>query len=366
MSTTNVQVDLGARTYPIAIGSGILDSLGERCVERGLRGRCLVVSDANVAPLYAERAVQSLKNAGCEPAIEILPAGETTKGHEQLMRLYCAAAGHGLDRGSFWVALGGGVVGDITGFAAASWLRGTRFVQVPTTLLAMVDSSVGGKTGINIPAGKNLVGAFHQPEAVVMDTGTLSTLSPREIAAGMAEVIKYGLICDAAFFRRLEEIGTDLFSVSSGSLSGVIARCCELKADVVRQDERESGLRGILNFGHTLGHAIENAAGYGVLLHGEAVAIGMRYAAMLSAECNCFPVPELARIESLLRIWNLPLDFPAMEWDSLCRAMAVDKKSVAGFPRFVLLNEIGSARVGFEIPRETLHAVWNRMRQCGA
>ena len=199
----DVNVDLGDRSYPIHIGSGNLDSLGAACQDAGLKGRCLIVTDENVAPLYGSRAFQSLEKAGFKPVLEILPAGETTKSQAQLLNLYSKAAAHGLDRKCFMVALGGGVIGDLTGFAAASWLRGIRFVQVPTTLLAMVDSSVGGKAGINIPEGKNLVGAFHQPELVLMDLDTLKTLPPRELSAGMAEVVKTAVIWDVELFRVL-------------------------------------------------------------------------------------------------------------------------------------------------------------------
>ncbi|MBI9021267.1 MAG: 3-dehydroquinate synthase, partial [Verrucomicrobia bacterium] len=327
----DVTVDLGDRSYPIRIGSGILETLGEACKAVGLKGRCLIVSDENVAPLYADKIFQSLEKAGFIPTLEVLPAGEPTKCHEQLVRLYSKAAELGLDRGHFMVALGGGVVGDLTGFAAASWLRGIRFVQVPTTLLSMVDSSVGGKTGINIPAGKNLVGAFHQPELVLIDLKTLETLPERQFAAGMAEVVKYGVIWDEELFQTLEvgsSSGHSFFQAlenkkgaGSACLEKIISRCCEIKAEVVRQDEREGGLRGILNFGHTLAHAIENVAGYGEFLHGEAVAIGMVYAARLSSKLKGLSVEESARIEKLLAILGLPVDAPGLVWKDLRAAM---------------------------------------------
>ncbi len=351
----DVHVNLGDRSYPIHIGSGILDSLGESCKAAGLKGRCLVVTDETVAPLYAARAVQSLEKSGFKPALEILPAGETTKCQAQLMKLYSRAAAHGLDRKCFMVALGGGVIGDLTGYAAASWLRGIRFVQVPTTLLAMVDSSVGGKTGINIPEGKNLVGAFHQPELVLMDLDTLKTLPPRELAAGMAEVVKYGIIWDAELFWKLEQ--------GSAIDAQLIARCCEIKAEVVGQDEREGGLRGILNFGHTAGHAIENVAGYGEFLHGEAVSIGMVYAARLSSALKGLPAGDVTRIEKMLVKLRLPVRAPKLLWEKIRAAMAVDKKTVGGLPKFVLADRIGHVDFGCEVSEKLLEEVWNGIRQ---
>lgn len=354
--THDVTVDLGDRSYPIRIGSGILDTLGDACQAAGLTGRCLVVSDENVAPLYAERVFQSLEKAGFNPVLDVLPAGEPTKCQAQLMNLYAKAAENRLDRKCFMVALGGGVIGDLTGFTAASWLRGIQFVQVPTSLLAMVDSSVGGKTGINIPAGKNLVGAFHQPELVMIDLDTLQTLPEREFAAGMSEVAKYGVIWDKELFEELENVDA---TSSSRSLPEIIARCCEIKAEVVRQDEREGGLRGILNFGHTLGHAIENAAGYGQFLHGEAVAIGMVYAARLSVALMGLSVEESERIKQLCIALNLPVAASGLAWSDLRAAMAVDKKTVGGLLKFVLTDRMGHAEFGCEVSEELMQEVWN-------
>lgn len=354
----DVNVDLGERSYPIHIGSGNLDSIGEACETAGLKGRCLIVTDENVAPLYAGRVLQCLEKAGFKPALEVLPAGETTKSQAQLLNLYSKAAAHGVDRKCFMVALGGGVIGDLTGFAAASWLRGIRFVQVPTTLLAMVDSSVGGKTGINIPEGKNLVGAFHQPELVLIDIDTLKTLPQRELAAGMAEVVKYGVIWDAKLFQDLEK-SAEIFP----NIGKIIARCCEIKAEVVGLDEREGGLRGILNFGHTAAHAIENVAGYGEFLHGEAVAIGMVYAAHLSVALKGLSAEESARIEKMLARLSLPLGVAGMEWKDIRAAMAVDKKTVGGLPKFVLADRIGHVEFGYEVPEKLLEEVWHGISQ---
>ena len=385
----NLTVNLGERSYPIRIGSGILDTLGKACKTAGLTGKCLIVSDENVAPLYAEKVFQSLEKSGFAPTLEVLPAGEPTKCHDQLIRLYSKAAELNLDRGHFMVALGGGVIGDLTGYAAASWLRGIRFVQVPTSLLAMVDSSVGGKTGINIAEGKNLVGAFHQPELVLADLETLKTLPEREFAAGMAEVVKYGPIWDEDLFQSLEATAlrcADLKSVDAVSsprlqkqgkrgaqaitpaktastdwMAEIISRCCEIKAEVVRQDEREGGLRGILNFGHTLAHAIENVAGYGEYLHGEAVAIGMVYAARLSTQLKGLSVEDSARIEKLLVNLNLPIHAPGLEWNNLREAMKNDKKTRDGLTKFVLVDRMGHAELGCEIPEELLEDIWNGM-----
>jgi 3-dehydroquinate synthase len=346
--------------------------LGEACVAAGLTGRCLIVSDENVAPLYAENVFQTLEKAGFNPVLEVLPAGEPTKCYEQLLNLYAKAAENRLDRKCFMVALGGGVIGDLTGFAAASWLRGIQFVQVPTSLLAMVDSSVGGKTGINIPAGKNLVGAFHQPELVMIDLDTLNTLPEREFAAGMSEVIKYGVIWDEELFQCLEKkSGSGIpaaeqrleASATFPNLGKIISKCCEIKAEVVRQDEREGGLRGILNFGHTLAHAIENVAGYGQFLHGEAVAIGMVYAARLSVALKGLSVEESERIEKLLVGLKLPVAAPGLAWGDLRAAMAVDKKTVGGLPKFVLTDRIGHVDFGCEVPEELMEEVWNGIGQ---
>ena len=352
--TYDVTVDLGDRSYPIQIGPGILNTLGEACLAAGLKGRCLVVSDENVAPLYADRAIKSLEASGFEPTLEVLPAGEPTKCQAQLMNLYAKAAESRLDRKCFMVALGGGVIGDLTGFASASWLRGIQFIQIPTSLLAMVDSSVGGKTGINIPEGKNLVGAFHQPELVLIDLDSLQTLPEREFAAGMSEVAKYGVIWDEELFQTLEKSPRDFPDIGK-----IVARCCEVKAEVVRRDEREGGLRGILNFGHTLGHAIENVAGYGEYLHGEAVAIGMVYAARLSVSLKGLSVKDADRIEKLMVELNLPVTAPGLAWSDLRAAMALDKKTVGGLLKFVLIEQMGHSAFGCEVPEELLEKTWN-------
>ncbi len=358
----DVTVDLGERSYEIHIGAEILGQVGGLCSAAGLKGKCLIITDENVGAHYAGPVFESLKNAGFEPSIVTLPAGEQTKCMEQLAKLFSECIKAGLDRKSFVVALGGGVVGDLAGFTAASYLRGIRFVQVPTSLLAMVDSSVGGKTGINIPEGKNLVGAFHQPELVLADLETLKTLPPREYAAGLAEIVKYGIIYDAPFFEELEKNVEKLADVENAALlARMVGRSCEVKAEVVAQDEREGGLRAILNFGHTVGHAVEKVAGYGEYVHGEGVAIGSVYAARVSVELTGLPAADAARIEKLFTDLNLPVRAPGLEWARLREALSVDKKTVGGMPKFVLASAIGTASFGNDVPEELMEKIWMDM-----
>jgi 3-dehydroquinate synthase len=358
----NISVDLGGRSYEIHVGAGILESLGASCAKVGLKGKCLVVTDENVAAHYAKPVQDALLKAGFDPVLEVLPPGEQTKCGDQLFRLYSRCLEAGLDRGSFVVALGGGVVGDLAGFLAASFLRGIPFVQVPTSLLAMVDSSVGGKTGINLPEGKNLVGAFYQPKLVLADLKTLQTLPDREYRAGLAEVLKYGIIRDADFFSFLEESADALLHIEDlALLAKVVGRCCEIKAEVVAADEREGGLRAILNFGHTVGHAIEKVAGYGAYVHGEGVSIGSVFAARASAELLALPSAEVARIEDLLIALNLPVQAPELKWPQLREALTLDKKTVSGMPKFVLIPSLGTSSIGHEIPEEMMEKIWNTL-----
>ena len=358
MSRT-VQVDLGARSYRIHIAPGLLTHLGD-FIPPTLHGRnALLVTDATVASIYADRVSHALTGLRCASGRAIVPAGEASKDGRWLFHVYEKAVEQGLDRRSFIVALGGGVVGDLAGFAAASYLRGIAYVQVPTTLLAMVDSAVGGKTGINLPQGKNLVGAFHQPAAVLADLDVLRTLPRREVVAGLAEVIKYGIIHDAALFEELERQAEAVLAGDADVLARIIARSCEIKAAVVGQDEREEGgLRATLNFGHTAGHAIEAVSGYGHYLHGEAVAIGMVYAARLSAELSGLPARDVQRIARLCARYGLPIDLPDCPWAPIRRAMGVDKKSTGGSPRFVLASAIGHVRHACEAPEDLLQRLW--------
>lgn len=351
-------VRLGERSYPIEIGAGRLRHLGSRCRRLRLGGTCLVVSDSNVFALYGEKACASLRQAGFAVTPAVVPAGEASKSEKQLSALYGAALEAGLDRSSFVVALGGGVVGDLAGYLAATFLRGIRLVQVPTSLLAMVDSAVGGKTGINLPRGKNLVGAFHQPALVLADTSTLKTLPRREYVSGLAEVVKYGVIRDARFFQSLEKNANALLRAQPKFLEQVIAKCCAIKADIVRLDERESGLRAILNYGHTLGHAIEQVTGYGRYLHGEAVAMGMVFSGLLSVKTAGFPEDEFERLVSLLRRLGLPVRPPRRAFSRLWKAMSVDKKGAKKKPRFVLARKLGRVVAGCEVPAGVLGRVF--------
>ncbi|WP_222847282.1 3-dehydroquinate synthase [Pontiella desulfatans] len=353
-------MNLGERSYQIHIGAGVLDRIGGLCADVGLKGKCLVITDENVGGHYAEPVLQSLEGAGFSARLATLPPGEQTKCGDQVFSLYSECIKAGLDRKSFVVALGGGVIGDLAGFVAATYLRGIPFVQVPTSLLSMVDSSVGGKTGINIPEGKNLVGAFYQPQLVLADLDTLKTLPPREYAAGLAEVVKYGIIYDAPFFKTLEENIHALADVNNSELlAKMVGRSCEVKAEVVAQDEREGGLRAILNFGHTVGHAVENVAGYGTYVHGEAVAIGSVYAARASAELTGLSKEETERIEQIFKALGLPVTAPGLEWPALREALTVDKKTIGGMPKFVLASEIGAVTFGNEVPEALMETLWN-------
>jgi 3-dehydroquinate synthase len=313
--------------------------------------------------LFAAPALRALTASGFDPFLVTVPAGETTKTLRSVQACCDQLAARRLERQSFIVALGGGVVGDLAGFVAATYLRGLAFVQVPTTLLAQVDSSVGGKVGVNLRAGKNLVGAFYQPRLVLCDLQTLRTLPDREFRAGLAEVIKYGIIRDGALFRRLERDLEALLGKELTALAAVVARCCQIKAEVVGQDETESGLRAILNFGHTVGHAIEATSGYGNYLHGEAIAVGQVAAAWLSASVGGLAGAEVDRIENLLARAGLPvrIPLPAAQRARVLTAMRLDKKVRGGELRFVLADRIGHARWGREVPMNLIVQVLNRV-----
>jgi 3-dehydroquinate synthase len=354
-----VNVSLGRRSYPIFIGGKILADLGGHCAQLSLGRRCAIISDENVAPLYAHQAGASLRKAGFESVLMTVPAGETSKSLKMFQSCCDRLAGHRLERKSFIVALGGGVIGDLAGFVAAAYLRGIAFVQAPTTLLAQVDSSVGGKVGVNLAAGKNLVGAFHQPRLVLCDLDTLRTLPLREFRAGLAEVIKYGIIYDAVLFARLERDLPRLLRRNGRVLAEVVARCCEIKAEVVRQDETETGLRAILNFGHTVGHAIEAISGYGKYLHGEAISIGQVAAAKLSVRASGLPAEAAERIEKLFVRAGLPVALPlsARREAALLQAMRLDKKVSDGQIHFVLARRLGQVEPGHKIAAEWIGEV---------
>jgi 3-dehydroquinate synthase len=346
-----VKVPLGLRGYDIKIGPGLIAALGRECQRLGFSKRCVIITDANVAPIYVNDALSSLEKSGFEPFQIVIPAGEKSKNLNLAQNCYETLASHRLDRKSFLIALGGGVVGDLGGFIASTYLRGIGFVQVPTTLLAQVDSSVGGKVGVNLKSGKNLVGAFYQPRLVLCDLASLSTLPLREFRAGMAEVIKYGIIYDERFFTLLEKTLPALLERQEGILTRVIARCCEIKAEVVGQDETESGLRAILNFGHTLGHAIETVYGYGKFLHGEAISIGQVAAAELSRIHHGLSLVEKERIEKLLERTGLPvrMKFKPAQIPKILSAMQLDKKNSDGQLNFVMASKIGQVAWGVRL-----------------
>jgi 3-dehydroquinate synthase len=337
-----LRVELGSRSYPILIGRGLL---GERALfEQHVRSRdVLVVSNTVVAPLYAEALEASLQPR--RVVATILPDGESHKTLANVARILDVMVANRFGRDCAVVALGGGVVGDMAGFAAATYQRGVAFVQVPTTLLAQVDSSVGGKTGVNHPGGKNLIGAFHQPIAVVTDTGTLATLPPRELRAGLAEVIKYGLICDCGFFAWLEAHIDELLAGDAAALAHVIRRSCEIKALIVGRDEREQGDRALLNLGHTFGHAVESATGYTQWLHGEAIGAGLVMAACMSRESGYLTSEELERVTRLVARAGLPTHVSNVRPGAAMEHMRIDKKVQAGRIRLVLMRGIGNAFV---------------------
>ncbi len=347
-----LRVELGERSYPIRIGSGLLsraDLLAPHLEQR----RVAIVTNETVAPLYLAQ-VRSVA-AARQPLEVILPDGEQYKTLEVVARIFDALLQARCDRRTMILALGGGVIGDMAGFAAACYQRGVPFIQIPTTLLAQVDSSVGGKTGVNHPLGKNMIGAFYQPQAVIIDTDTLRTLPDRELKAGIAEVIKYGLIRDAEFFVWLEKNLPRLLARDSEALSYAIERSCRNKAEVVAKDERESGLRAVLNFGHTFGHAIETATEYRSWLHGEAIAAGMAMAADLSRRLGWLAEDEASRIRSLIKMAQLPDGPPAGIDDKQLRSlMEMDKKVESGRLRLVLLKRIGEAVVTADYPSPVL------------
>ncbi|MCW8828264.1 MAG: 3-dehydroquinate synthase [Gammaproteobacteria bacterium] len=358
-----LHVDLGERSYPIQIGTGLLGR--PELVTPHLRGtQVMIVSNETVAPLYLDRVQQAF--AGFRTEVVILPDGEQYKSLEICNRIYTALLEKRFDRGCTLVALGGGVVGDMTGFAAATYQRGVDFIQIPTTLLAQVDSSVGGKTGVNHPLGKNMIGAFHQPQLVLADTDTLNTLDERQLSAGIAEVIKYGLINDPEFFAWLEQNMDAMLAREPTALAYAIARSCQDKADIVAADERESGQRALLNLGHTFGHAIETGMGYGEWLHGEGVAAGMVLAAELSEDLGWLRSDEVRRIRNLIKQAGLPIQAPAaLDSARFLELMAVDKKVQDGQLRLVLMKGLGQAVISAEAGREQITAMLDRHLQGG-
>lgn len=350
-------VELGDRAYPIHIGQDLLARV-ELILPHLKRKQVAVVTNTTVAPLYLEKLSAPLKAAGVTVLPVVLPDGEQFKNAETLNLIYDALLANRCERTTTLVALGGGVIGDLTGYAAATFLRGVPFIQVPTTLLSQVDSSVGGKTGINHPRGKNMIGAFYQPQLVLADTDTLNTLPDRELSAGLAEVIKYGLIRDLPFFVWLEQAMPRLVARDPATLSEAIYRSCRNKAEVVAADERESGERALLNLGHTFGHAIENGMGYGIWLHGEAVAAGTLLAADLSRRLGWLSDADVSRTAGIHRAANLPIVAPDLGVERYLDLMGLDKKVADGRIRLILLEAIGKAVLTGDYPaaalRETL------------
>jgi len=358
-----LRVELGERSYPIYMGSGLLE---DRELLRSIipaRQVAIITNDV-VGPLYQERLMHALDRKRID--VFTLPDGETNKTLDTWVQIHDFLATRRHNRSTTVVALGGGVVGDMAGFAAATWQRGVRFVQIPTTLLAQVDSCVGGKTGVNLPAGKNLVGAFFQPSAVLADTDVLVTLPNREYRSGLAEVLKYGVIADAALFVFLEQNVGAILARETSVLTHCIERSCAIKAEVVAGDEREDGRRAILNFGHTFGHAIENLAGYGELLHGEAVGLGMVMAADLSARLGHLDQISALRIKRLVAAFGLPVAKPSssITADAMRNAFGMDKKVMDGRVRFVLATSLGSVEIRDDVPGPALDATLNTDSLC--
>jgi len=347
-------VALGDRAYPIHIGSGLLNQPALILPHLKIP-QAAIVTNTTVGPLYLERVQNALVAAGIKTVPIVLPDGEAYKNSESLNHIYDVLLQNRMERKGTLIALGGGVIGDLTGFAAATYLRGVPFIQIPTTLLAQVDSSVGGKTGINHPLGKNMIGAFYQPQLVLADTDTLNTLPDRELSAGLAEVIKYGLIGDLPFFEWLVANMELLLARDPQALTYAILRSCQNKAEVVAADERESGRRALLNLGHTFGHAIEAGMGYGKVLHGEAVGTGMLMAAVLSEKLGWIGAPDVARIRALIVKARLPVIAPDLGAEKYLDLMGLDKKVEGGKLRFVLLKAIGKAVVS-EAPAALLLA----------
>ena len=350
-----IRVDLAERSYNIFIGTNSLNEIGDKLKLFELSPRIAIISNPTVFSLYGERVSDAVKKAGFDLLTVMIPDGEEYKNLDTLKRIYDDLLKFKLDRKSALIALGGGVVGDITGFAASTYMRGIAYIQVPTTLLAQVDSSVGGKTGIDHELGKNMIGAFWQPGLVWIDAETLTTLPQRQLLAGLAEVIKYGVIYDETLFTFLETEKDKILNLDRDALIHIIKRSCEIKAEVVSHDERESGLRAILNYGHTIGHAIETVTKYKRFLHGEAIAIGMNLEARLSKMLDLIDEDQVSRIKYVIESYGLPSEMPSdLNASSISLSMKLDKKAVAGELTFILPEKIGRAKIQKGIAEETI------------
>ena len=360
-----IRVDLPQQPYEIAIAAQAVERLGQLITNLNLGKKVLVVSNPVIFRRYGETAIASLTSAGFEVHSCTLPAGERYKTLASIQKIYDAALENRLERSSTLVALGGGVIGDMTGFAAATWLRGINFVQVPTTLLAMVDAAIGGKTGVNHPQGKNLIGAFHQPRLVLIDPQVLNTLPVREFRAGMAEVIKYGVIWDSELFAQMEQCDRldQRRYLKEDLLQEILSRSCQAKADVVSKDEKEAGLRAILNYGHTIGHAVESLTGYRLVNHGEAVAIGMVAAGYLAVELQLWDRADAERQVALIQKAGLPTQIPAgVDIEAILDSLQSDKKVKDGRVRFVLPTQIGAATVTDQVPPDQIRQVLKQIQ----
>ena len=349
MTSTKILVPIDKSSYEVTIQSGILNKIGNKLIELGIRSnrKILIISNKEIAQIFGDRILNNLSLNNFLAEIFIIEAGETYKNLDTLSKIYDAAFNFGLERGSLMIALGGGIVGDITGLAAATWLRGIEYIQIPTTLLSMVDSSVGGKTAVNHPRGKNLIGAFYQPKAVFIDTDALKTLPVREFQAGMAEVIKYGLIKDKKLFEFLE-VKTNIEKIKNlenDYLVQIIMKSVQTKSLIVSMDEQEKGIRAILNYGHSFGHVIENLCGYGEYLHGEAISIGMRIAGDIALERGLWTKDEYLRQNNLLLDYGLPIEKPKIEKSKILKILMGDKKVKDGKMRFILPTNIGAVDI---------------------
>ena len=357
--TKTLRVELGDNSYPLVVGTGLLNSVGELLIPHIKSNKVLIVSDAYVKTRYMPIVLKSLKNAGLDVRTIEVPVGEESKSLVQFSRIQDSLVEHQLDRGSMLIALGGGVIGDLAGFAAAVYMRGIPYVQIPTTLQAQVDASVGGKTAINHPKGKNLIGAFHQPRLVVIDVDTLKTLPQRDIRAGLIEVIKMGVIRDEPLFERVEENLEALLNLDDTTLIEIISQACVNKAEIVAKDEKESRLRMVLNYGHTFGHALEAMTHYNRYRHGEAVSIGMHCAAQLATNLRMFSETDFQRQRALLKRAKLPIAFPTdLTPEALCDAMYLDKKTLGGKLRLILPTRIGEVVIHDDVDdRHILEAI---------
>jgi len=357
-----IEVALGDRAYPIYIGEDNLGRIGEIASATGVRGIVGIVSDTNVAPLYAEPVTEALDARGLKSVTHIMEAGEAQKRLARIEEICGAFLEAGLDRTSLVVALGGGVVGDIAGFAAAAFMRGVPFIQIPTTIVAQVDSSVGGKTGVNHPLGKNTIGAFHQPSAVLIDLTLLRSLPERELRAGLAEAIKHGVIADADLFAHMEDRVTAILNTDLTALERPVVRSCEIKAAIVAEDERESGVRANLNYGHTFGHAFEAVTAYSEFLHGEAIALGMVAAGALARTLGMVGDVFVDRQRACIEAYGLPVTWPAMPVEATLAAMRKDKKVRAGTMKFIVATAFGSVVQRTDVPEDAVRAALDAVR----